>query len=124
MRYRTIDVDGLDVFYREAGEPGALKLLLLHGFPSSSHMFRDLIPLLADRFHIIAPDLPGFGRTGMPARNAFAYIFDNLARVVKRFTEVVGLDRFSVYVFDYGAPTGYRVAMRQTERITAIISQN
>ncbi|QDV36334.1 alpha/beta fold hydrolase [Tautonia plasticadhaerens] len=124
MRYRTIGVDGLDVFYREAGEPRAPNLLLLHGFPSSSHMFRDLIPLLADRFHILAPDLPGFGRTAMPPRDKFEYTFDNLARVVGRFTEIVGLDRFAVYVFDYGAPTGYRVAMRHPERITAIISQN
>ena len=124
MRYRTIDVDGLDVFYREAGQPGAPNLLLLHGFPSSSHMFRDLIPLLADRFHILAPDLPGFGRTAMPPRERFEYTFDNLARVVDRFTELVGLDRFAVYVFDYGAPTGYRVAMRHPERIAAIISQN
>src|SRR4051812_16709418 len=124
MRYRTIDVDGLDVFYREAGDPGAPNLLLLHGFPSSSHMFRDLIPLLADRFRILAPDLPGFGRTAMPERGAFAYTFDNLARVVERFTELVGWDRFAVYVFDYGAPTGFRVAMRHPDRIAAIISQN
>src|SRR3954467_9427126 len=92
MRYRTIDVHGLDVFYREAGRPGAPNLLLLHGFPSSSHMFRDLIPLLADRFHTFAPDLPGFGRTAMPPRDKFEYTFDNLARVVDRFTELVGLD--------------------------------
>jgi pimeloyl-ACP methyl ester carboxylesterase len=124
MRYRAIDVDGLDVFYREAGEPGAPKLVLLHGFPSSSHMFRDLIPRLADRFHIVAPDLPGFGRTAMPSRDEFEYTFDNLARVVGRFTELVGFDRFAVYVFDYGAPTGYRVAMRHPERVTAIVSQN
>jgi len=124
VRYRTIDVDGLDVFYREAGDPGAPGLLLLHGFPTSSHMFRDLIPLLADRFRIVAPDLPGFGRTAMPARGVFDYTFDNLSRVVGRFTERVGLDRFSLYVFDYGAPTGFRIAMRRPERIAAIISQN
>ena len=124
VRYRTIDVEGLDVFYREAGNPEAPKLLLLHGFPSSSHMFRDLVPRLADRFHAIAPDLPGFGRTAMPARDVFDYTFDNLARVVGRFTELVGLDRFALYVFDYGAPTGFRIAMRHPERITAIISQN
>lgn len=123
-RYRTIDVDGPDVFYREAGDPGAPNLLLLHGFPSSSHMFRDLIPLLADRFHLIAPDLPGFGRTAMPARDAFAYTFDNLARVVERFTDLVGIERFAVYVFDYAAPMGFRVAMRHPERIAAIISEN
>ena len=99
-------------------------LLLLHGFPSSSHMFRDLIPLLADRFHIVAPDLPGFGRTAMPGRDKFEYTFDNLARVMDRFTEFVGLDRFAIYVFDYGAPTGFRIALRHPERITAIITQN
>ena len=124
VRHRTIDVDGLGVFYREAGNPEAPKLLLLHGFPSSSHMFRDLIPRLADRFHAVAPDLPGFGRTAMPARDEFEYTFDNLARVVDRFTELVGLDRFALYVFDYGAPTGFRIAMRHPERIAAIISQN
>ncbi len=124
VRYRTIDVDGLEVFHREAGDPGAPAILLLHGFPSSSHMFRDLIPLLADRFRVVAPDLPGFGRTAMPAREEFAYTFDNLARVVERFTELVGLDRFALYVFDYGAPTGFRIATRHPERITAIISQN
>ncbi len=124
VSYRTIDVDGLDVFYREAGNHEAPKLLLLHGFPSSSHMFRDLIPRLADRFHVVAPDLPGFGRSAMPARDEFAYTFDNLARVVERFAELVGLDRFALYVFDYGAPTGFRVAMRHPERIAAIISQN
>jgi pimeloyl-ACP methyl ester carboxylesterase len=124
VRYRTIDVEGLDVFYREVGNPEAPHLLLLHGFPSSSHMFRDLIPRLADRFHAVAPDLPGFGRTAMRARDQFEYSFDNLARVVERFTELVGLDRFALYVFDYGAPTGFRIAMRHPERIAAIISQN
>src|ERR1700749_3430524 len=124
ITYKTADVGGFNVFYREAGAPNAPKLLLLHGFPSSSHMFRDLIPLLADRFHILAPDLPGFGRTAMPARDAFEYTFDNLARVGEQFTELVGLRRFAVYVFDYGAPTGFRVAVRHPERISAIISQN
>jgi pimeloyl-ACP methyl ester carboxylesterase len=122
--YRTVNVDGIDVFYREAGLSGAPKLLLLHGFPTSSHMFRDLIPLLADRFHLVAPDLPGFGRTAMPPRDAFTYSFDNIAGVIDRFTEVVGFDRFAVYVFDYGAPTGFRVAAKHPERITAIITQN
>ena len=107
IHYRTADVDGFNVFYREAGRPGAPKLLLLHGFPTSSHMFRDLIPLLADRFHIVAPDLPGFGLSDMPSRESFDYTFDNLAKVIGRFTEVVGFDRFAVYVFDYGAPTGF-----------------
>ncbi|MFA6116997.1 MAG: alpha/beta hydrolase [Sphingomonas sp.] len=120
IAYRTIDIDGISVFYREAGQAGAPKLLLLHGFPSSSHMFRDLIPLLADRFHIVAPDLPGFGQSGDPKVNSF----DSIADTIERFTEAVGFDRFAVYVFDYGAPTGFRLAIRHPERISAIISQN
>ena len=124
IRFRTVDVDGLKLFYREAGAADALSLLLLHGFPSSSHMFRDLIPLLADRFHVVAPDLPGFGQSDMPARDKFHYTFDNVARVIDRFTEVISLDRFAIYVFDYGAPTGFRIAAKHPERITAIISQN
>src|SRR4051794_23981546 len=122
--YRTANVDGFNIFYREAGRPGAPKLLLLHGFPSSSHMFRDLIPLLADRFHIVAPDLPGFGRSDMPQADKFAYTFDRIAEIIDRFTEVVGFDRYAVYVFDYGAPTGFRLAVKHPERIAAIISQN
>jgi len=124
IKYRTADVDGFKIFYREAGPSKGPKLLLLHGFPSSSHMFRDLIPLLADRFHIVAPDLPGFGQSDMPPRAQFKYTFDNIASVIDRFTEVVGFNRFAVYVFDYGAPTGFRLAVRHPERITAIISQN
>ena len=124
VAYRTADVDGFKVFYREAGRQGAPKLLLLHGFPSASHMFRDLIPLLAGDFHIVAPDLPGFGQSDMPSRDSFNYTFDHIAEVIERFTEVIGFDRFAVYVFDYGAPTGFRLATRHPERITAIISQN
>ena len=124
IRYMTADVDGLKLRYREAGDPGRPTVLLLHGFPSASHMFRDLIPELADRYHVVAPDLPGFGMTEQPARDTFAYTFYNLAKVVGRFTEVLGLAKFAVYVFDYGAPVGFRLAVRHPERIAAIISQN
>lgn len=120
ITYRTVDVDGLDIFYREAGTAGRPKLLLLHGFPTSSHMFRDLVPLLADRFHVVAPDLPGFGQSGDPRANSF----DSIADTIERFTEIVGFDRFIVYVFDYGAPTGFRLALRHPERIAGIVSQN
>jgi pimeloyl-ACP methyl ester carboxylesterase len=124
IKYHAADVDGFKVFYREAGPAAASKLLLLHGFPSAGHMFRDLMPLLADKIHMVAPDLPGFGQSDLPAREKFNYSFDNVARVIDRFTEVIGFDRFAVYVFDYGAPTGFRLAVRHPERITAIISQN
>ncbi|HUN44790.1 MAG TPA: alpha/beta hydrolase [Acetobacteraceae bacterium] len=124
IRYCTVDVDGFKVFYREAGAREARALLLLHGFPTASHMFRDLIPLLSDRYHVIAPDLPGFGRSDMPPGTTFTWSFDNLAHVVDRFTEVIGLSRFAIYVFDYGAPTGFRLAVKHPDRITAIISQN
>jgi pimeloyl-ACP methyl ester carboxylesterase len=121
IRYRSLSIDGAKVFYREAGSAGAPKLLLLHGFPTSSHMFRDLIPLLADRFHLVAPDLPGFGLSDSPGRGL---TFDRIADTIDRFTEAVGFDRFAVYVFDYGAPTGFRLAVKHPERITALITQN
>ena len=124
IHYRTADVEGLKVFYREAGGPDAPMLLLLHGFPSAGHMFRELMPQLAEQFHVVAPDLPGFGRSDMPGRDKFHYTFDNIARVIDRFTEIVGLKRFAIYVFDYGAPTGFRLALKHPERIAAIISQN
>lgn len=124
INYRKVDVDGLKVFYREAGRAEARTLLLLHGFPTASHMFRNLMPQLAGEFHVIAPDLPGFGQSDMPSREKFNYTFDNIARVIDRFTEVVGLNRFAVYLFDYGAPTGFRLATSHPERIAAIISQN
>jgi pimeloyl-ACP methyl ester carboxylesterase len=124
ITYRTANVDGFKVFYREAGPANAPTLLLLHGFPTSGHMFRELIPLLADRFHIVAPDLPGFGRSDLPPRDAFTYTFARLAEVIGRFTEVVNLKRFAIYIFDYGAPVGLRIAIKHPERITAIISQN
>ena len=124
VRFNTVDVDGLRVFYRSAGDPSAPVVLLLHGFPSASHMFRDLIPELAVQYHVVAPDLPGFGMTEQPARDAFVYSFENLAKVVGRFTEVLGLKRFALYVFDYGAPVGFRLALAHPDRITAIISQN
>jgi pimeloyl-ACP methyl ester carboxylesterase len=124
INYRRADVDGFNIFFRQAGPASAPAILLLHGFPTSSHMFRDLIPQLADKFHVVAPDLPGFGQSDMPDRAKFNYTFDNIAKVIQRFTEVIGLGRFTVYVFDYGAPTGFRLAMWHPERITAIISQN
>ncbi len=124
INYRTAEVDGLKIFYREAGKKDAPTLLLLHGFPSAGHMFRDLIPHLSNRFHLVTPDLPGFGQSDMPPRDKFTYTFDHIADVIDRFTEVIGLKRFAIYVFDYGAPTGFRIAAKHPERITAIISQN
>ena len=124
VSYHKVDVDGLNIFFRQAGPQDAPALLLLHGFPSAGHMFRDLIPQLADRFHVVAPDLPGFGQSDMPERTSYSYSFDNIATAIDRFTEVIGLRHFAIYVFDYGAPTGFRLAVRHPERISGIISQN
>jgi len=122
--FNTVDVDGLKMFYRSAGDPSAPVVLLLHGFPSASHMFRDLIPELAGKYHVVAPDLPGFGMTEQPARGTFAYTFANISKVVGRLTEVLGLTKYAIYVFDYGAPVGFRLALAHPDRITAIVSQN
>ncbi|MGO9056078.1 MAG: alpha/beta fold hydrolase [Candidatus Binataceae bacterium] len=124
IHYRTAPVEGHQVFYREAGSPEHPGLLLLHGFPSSSHMFRNLIPLLADSFHIVAPDLPGFGFSDAPERPKFKYTFDTLAKVMMGFTDTIDLTRYALYVFDYGAPVGFRLVLARPERVTAIISQN
>jgi pimeloyl-ACP methyl ester carboxylesterase len=122
--YKTAQVDGFKIFYREAGDPQAPAVLLLHGFPTSSHMFRNLIPELDGQYHVIAPDLPGFGFSDAPDHKSFAYTFDHLAEVIGKFTELVDLKKFAVYVFDYGAPVGFRLALNHPERITALISQN
>jgi pimeloyl-ACP methyl ester carboxylesterase len=124
VRFNTVNVDGLDVFYREAGHPSRPAVLLLHGFPSASHMFRDLIPELADHYHVVAPDLPGFGMTEQPPREKFGYTFANITKVIDRFTEALGLKEFVIYVFDYGAPIGFRLAVKHPERINAIVTQN
>jgi pimeloyl-ACP methyl ester carboxylesterase len=122
--HKTIKVGGLDIFYREAGPTDAPAILLLHGFPTSSQMFRNLIPALADSYRLVAPDYPGFGHSSMPAHDQFAYTFDNLAQVIDEFTEKVGLTRYALYVQDYGAPVGYRLAVKHPERISAIVVQN
>ncbi len=124
VRFKTVKVRGLDIFYREAGPADAPAILLLHGFPTSSHMFRNLIPVLATKYRVIAPDYPGYGNSSAPAHTEFAYTFDNLASVVDEFTRAVGLERFSMYVQDYGAPIGYRIASANPERITGLIVQN
>jgi pimeloyl-ACP methyl ester carboxylesterase len=124
VRYKTIRVNELDIFYREAGPNDAPAILLLHGFPTSSQMFRNLIPLLADEYHVVAPDYPGYGHSSMPSRDQFPYTFDNLAKVIDEFTEKVGLSKYVLYVQDYGAPVGYRLAAKHPERVTAIVVQN
>lgn len=122
--YRTVRIDGLDIFYREAGRKDAPTVLLLHGFPTSSHMFRNLIPALAGEYHIVAPDYPGFGGSSMPRVNEFVYTFDNLAEVMDKFARRLGLNKYSLYVQDYGAPVGFRLAVKHPERVQALIVQN
>jgi pimeloyl-ACP methyl ester carboxylesterase len=124
INYQSIKVNGLNVFYREAGKKSSVTLLLLHGFPSSSHMFRNLIPILAESYHIVAPDFPGFGQTDLPSHKEFSYTFANLANVIGNFTEAIGLKKFAIYIFDYGSPVGLRMALKHPDRIQAIISQN
>ncbi len=124
VSYNVVDIDGLDIFYREAGDRSNPTILLLHGFPTSSQMFRNLIPQLADKYHVIAPDYPGFGQSSMPSVEEFEYSFDNLADVIEKFTERIGLAKYSLYVQDYGAPVGYRLAVKHPERVQALIVQN
>lgn len=124
IHYRKVSANGQNIFYREAGPAGAPTILLLHGYPTSSHMFRELIPMLSGQYHVVAPDLPGFGYSDAPDRSEFAYTFDNLAKTMQSFIDVLKLKRFAIYVFDYGAPTGFRLAMANPEKITGIISQN
>lgn len=122
--YHTVTIENLDIFYREAGNPDNPTLLLLHGFPTSSHMFRNLIPALADRYHVVAPDYPGYGFSSMPAVDEFDYSFDNVARIIEKFTDEINLDSFSLYMMDYGAPVGFRLATSRPERIETLIIQN
>ncbi len=124
VRYRTVEIDGQSIFYREAGSPDAPTLLLLHGFPTSSHMFRNLIPALVDQFHLVAPDYPGYGNSSMPAVDEFDYTFDNLSRIVEKLTVKLGLKRYSLYLMDYGAPIGFRLAAKHPERVESLIIQN
>lgn len=124
VMHRTVKIDGLDIFYREAGPKDAPTVLLLHGFPTSSHMFRNLIPALADRYHVVAPDYPGYGYSSAPPVDKFDYTFDNLAKVVEKFTEEVGLKKYSLYLMDYGAPIGYRLAVKHPNRVETLIVQN
>lgn len=124
VHYRSVNVDGLKVFYREAGDPRKPAILLLHGFPTSSQMYRNLIPLLADRYHVVAPDYPGFGESSAPDRATFRYTFENLSIIIERFTQNIGLTNYALYMMDYGAPVGFRLAVRQPQRVTALIVQN
>lgn len=124
VSYHTAKIDGLDIFYREAGPKDAPTVLLLHGFPTSSHMFRNLIPELAERYHVVAPDYPGFGNSSMPTVDQFDYTFDRLADVVEKLTQKLGLERYSIYLMDYGAPVGFRLATRHPEKVEALIVQN
>ena len=124
VMHRTVEIDGQTIFYREAGSPDSPTILLLHGFPTSSHMFRDLIPVLADRFHLVAPDYPGYGNSSMPPVDEFDFTFDNLAGIIEKFTQELGLDRYSLYLMDYGAPIGFRLAAKHPERVESLIIQN
>ncbi len=124
VRYRTVTVENVELFYREAGNPNNPTILLLHGFPTSSHMFRDLIPELADRYHVVAPDYPGYGYSSMPDVKDFDYSFDNVARLVGKFVDQIGVDKFSVYLMDYGAPVGFRIATARPDRVESLIVQN
>ncbi|BAY73387.1 alpha/beta hydrolase fold protein (plasmid) [Trichormus variabilis NIES-23] len=124
IKFRTVSIDGLDIFYREAGSRSNPTILLLHGFPTSSHMFRNLIPALSDRFHLVALDYPGYGNSSMPTVHEFDYTFDRLAQIVEKFITTIDLQRYSLYVMDYGAPIGFRIAAKHPERVEALIVQN
>lgn len=124
VTYNTMRIDDLDIFYREAGDPNKPTILLLHGFPTSSHMFRNLIPIVANKYHVVAPDYPGFGYSSAPSVSEFTYTFDNLTNVIDRFTVAKGLNKYTLYVQDYGAPVGYRLAVRYPERVQGLIVQN
>ncbi|MBV4357011.1 alpha/beta fold hydrolase [Pinibacter aurantiacus] len=124
VRYKTVNIEGVKIFYREAGNPDAPTILLLHGFPSSSHMYRDLINDLSDEFHLIAPDYPGFGNSDMPSRSEYSYTFDNLSVTIEKFIDALQLQRFALFMQDFGAPVGYRIALRRPELIEALLIQN
>jgi len=124
VKHRSIEIDGLDIFYREAGPADAPTVLLLHGFPTSSHMFRNLIPRLADRYHVVAPDYPGYGASSMPSVDEFEYSFDNFANIVEKFVDRLSIKSYSIYLMDYGAPVGYRLAAKHPEKVDSLIVQN